>query len=139
MAYRGDSEIDGHIDEHRALMTILGDLQRAMGSADPDVLEALGQLERSLAHHTEREEAGLFRILGSLDVSPQYVGLFAHDHDHLVGLIAAARRDRSNVKELVRTFEAHMEREENDMFPAAEQLLGPADWDAIEAAVAHLR
>ena len=32
-----------------------------------------------------------------------------------------------------------MVREENDMFPAAEQLLGPADWDTIEAAVAHIR
>jgi hypothetical protein len=32
-----------------------------------------------------------------------------------------------------------MAREENDMFPAAEQLLGPADWTAVEAAVAGLR
>jgi hemerythrin-like domain-containing protein len=139
MADRGDSEIDGLIDEHRALMTILGNLQRATASAEPDVIELLDRLERSLAHHTEREEAGLFRILGDVDVGPRYVGLFEHDHDHLVDLIAAARRDRNNVKDLVKTFEAHINREENDMFPAAEQLLGPADWDAIEAAVANLR
>jgi hypothetical protein len=32
-----------------------------------------------------------------------------------------------------------MQREENDMFPAAEQLLGPDDWTAIDAAVDGLR
>jgi PPOX class probable F420-dependent enzyme len=40
---------------------------------------------------------------------------------------------------LVKIFDAHMQREENDMFPAAEQLLGPDDWSAIDAAVNRLR
>jgi hypothetical protein len=81
----------------------------------------------------------LFHTLGEVEVGPEYLGLFEHDHDHLIGLIASARADRQHVGELILTFEGHMAREEADMFPAAEQLLGPAQWIAIDAAVAHVR
>jgi hemerythrin-like domain-containing protein len=134
-----DSEIDGLIDEHRELMTIMGKLQRAIGQPDSELDGLLDQLETALAHHTEREETGLFHTLHEVAVGPEYMGMFEHDHGHLVDLIGAARRDRSSVNDLVTSLQAHMVREENDMFPAAEQLLGPADWDAVGAAVAHLR
>jgi hemerythrin-like domain-containing protein len=134
-----DSEIDGLIDEHRDLMTIMGKLRQAVSEPDSDFGAILDQLEMALAHHTEREETGLFHTLREVQVGPEYMGLFEHDHGHLVDLIESARRDRSTFDDLVSSFEAHMLREENDMFPAAEQLLGPADWDAIDAAVAHLR
>ena len=99
----------------------------------------MGELTAALAHHTEREEAGLFRTLREVKVPPEYMGLFEHDHGHLVELIESARRDRHGVDDLLKSLEAHMVREETDMFPAAEQLLSPADWDAVNAAVAHLR
>jgi hemerythrin-like domain-containing protein len=134
-----DAEIDGLIDEHRELMTIMAALQRATGDPDSDVEGMLDQLETALGHHTEREESGLFHVLRQVDVPPQYMSLFDHDHSHLVDLIHAARRDRHVVDGLLNSLEAHMAREENDMFPAAEQLLGPADWDAVEAAVADLQ
>jgi len=134
-----DSEIDGLIDEHRQLITIMGQLQRLAGEPDSDLDGLLDQLEAALAHHTEREETGLFHVLHQVDVGPEYMDLFEHDHGHLVELIATARGDRNSVDGLVKTFEAHMQREENDMFPAAEQLLGPDDWNAIDAAVDGLR
>ena len=134
-----DSEIDGLIDEHRDLMTIMVKLRRAVSEPDSNVDGMLDQLETALAHHTEREETGLFHTLREVEVGPEYMGLFEHDHGHLVDLIESARRDRHTVDDLIKSFEAHMLREENDMFPAAEQLLGPADWDAVDAAVAHLR
>ncbi len=131
-------EIDGLIDEHRELITIVATV-RAMGQPDSELDGLLDQLEMVLAHHTEREEAGLFHTLHEVEVSPQYMGLFEHDHGQLVDLIAAARRDWHSVDDLLKSLEAHMVREETDMFPAAEQLLGPADWDAVDAAVAPLR
>jgi hypothetical protein len=134
-----DSEIDGLIDEHRGLMTIVGKLTRASGQTDSERLGLLDQLETALAHHTEREEKGLFHTLHEVAVGPEYMGLFEHDHGHLVELISAARNDSSIVDDLVTSLEAHMAREEEDMFPAAEQLLGPADWNDVDAAVAHLR
>jgi hemerythrin-like domain-containing protein len=134
-----DSEIEELIDEHRQLLTMLGDLSRAVDEPDSDLNGLLDRLEQALAHHTEREETGLFRVLGVVQVGSEYLGLFEHDHGHLVDLIATARHDRRAVERLVTSFEAHMVREENDMFPAAEQLLGPGDWDVVETAVAHLR
>ena len=134
-----DSEVDGLIDEHRQLMTILARLQRTAGEPGSDLDALLDQLDAELTHHTEREEAGLFHVLHQIDVSPEYMNLFEHDHRHLVELIATARGDRHSVDGLVKIFDAHMQREENDMFPAAEQLLGPDDWDAVDAAVSRLR
>ena len=134
-----DTELDGLIDEHRQMITIIAALRRAVGKSDSEVEGLLDQLERALAHHTEREESGLFHSLHSVEVPAEYLGLFEHDHGHLVDLLQSARRDRQSVEGLLRSLEAHMEREEADMFPAAEQILGPADWDAIETAVAQLR
>jgi hypothetical protein len=134
-----ETEIDGLIGEHRGLMTVTGKLTRASSEPDADLGGLLDELETALAHHTEREEKGLFHTLHEVAVGPEYMGLFEHDHGHLVDLIRAARQDRSSVDDLVKSLEAHMAREEEDMFPAAEQLLGPADWDAVDAAVAHLR
>jgi hemerythrin-like domain-containing protein len=134
-----DTEIDGLIDEHRDLMAIMAALRLAMGDPAPDVNGLLDQLETALAHHTKREEFGMFHVLEQVEVPPQYIGLFEHDHAHLVDLIHSARRDPNSVDGLLNSLEAHMAREENDMFPAAEQLLGPADWEAVDAAVADLR
>jgi hemerythrin-like domain-containing protein len=139
-----DAGIDGLITEHRELMTIMAALRRAIGGpgseADASGVDGLlDQLESSLAHHTEREEAGLFNVLHHVDVPAEYMGLFEHDHGHLVDLLASARGDRGQIGSLLASLDVHMAREENDMFPAAEQLLGPSDWDAVEAAVAHLR
>jgi hemerythrin-like domain-containing protein len=134
-----DGEIDELIDEHRDLMTIMAALRRAKDDPDADLRGPLDQLETALAHHTDREESGLFNVLRQIDVPAQYMGLFEHDHSHLVDLIHSSQRDRGSVDALLDSLEAHMAREENDMFPAAEQLLGPADWEAVEAAVVDLR
>jgi hemerythrin-like domain-containing protein len=133
-----DAEIDGLIDEHRDLMTIMAALRRAFDGPDADLTGLLNQLETALDHHTDREESGLFNVLRQVEVPAQYMGLFEHDHSHLVDLIHAAGSDRQRIDELLNSLESHMAREENDMFPAAEQLLGPADWAAVEAAVADL-
>jgi hemerythrin-like domain-containing protein len=134
-----DSEIDGLIDEHRELMTTMAALRRALDDPNADVQGLLNQLEGALAHHTDREESGLFNVLRQVEVPEQYMGLFEHDHSHLVDLLHASQRDRDSVGALLNSLESHMAREENDMFPAAEQLLSPADWETVEAAVADLR
>ena len=134
-----DLEIDGLIDEHRELMSIMASLRHAADQPHSEVDALLGELTTTLARHTEREEAGLFHTLREVEIPPEYMGLFEHDHGHLVDLIESAKRDRHGVDDLLKNLEAHMAREETDMFPAAEQLLGPADWDAVDAAVVHLR
>ena len=133
------SELEGLIDEHRELTTLGASLRRARGGPEAEISRLLNELRARLAHHTEREEAGLFRVLRDVEVPEEYVGLFEHDHGHFVELIEAATRSPDAVEPLVKDLEGHMVKEETDMFPAAEQLLGPDDWDRIDAAVAHLR
>jgi hemerythrin-like domain-containing protein len=133
------TEIDVLIDEHRELMRIMAALTQAMEAPDADREALLDRLETMLGHHTEREESGLFHVLQQVEVPPRYIGLFEHDHTHMVDLVHAARDDRSKIDDLLNDLGAHMAREEDDMFPAAEQLLGPAHWDAVEVAVAGRR
>ena len=134
-----ETEIDGLIDEHRELITLMGTLRRAVSEPGSNVDELLDQLEVALAHHTDREEAGLFHTLHGVEVGPEYIGLFEHDHGHFVDLLSRPTVTGTTWKPSSQGLEAHMDREENDMFPAAEQILGPAEWDAIDAAVANLR
>jgi hemerythrin-like domain-containing protein len=125
------------VDDHRELMQVMGDLRRAADAGD-DLGGLLDRLSALLARHTEREESGLFHVLHQVDIPEQYVGLFRHDHAHFDDLVRAAREDPAAAGALLDALDAHMAREEDDMFPAARQLLGPADWDAVEAAVAGL-
>ena len=92
-----DLEIDGLIDEHRELMTIMASLRRAADQPHSEVDGLLGELTTTLARHTEREEAGLFHTLREVEIPPEYMGLFEHDHGHLVDLIESAKRDRHGV------------------------------------------
>ena len=108
-----DLEIDGLVDEHRELMTVMATLRRAAVQPDADVDGLLRELTAALAHHTEREEAGLFHTLRRVEVPSEYVGLFEHDHGHLFDLLESAKRDGHGVEGLLKSLEAHMVREEN--------------------------
>ena len=68
----------------------------------------MDQLETALAHHTERRKPGCSTPFTRVQVGPEYMGLFEHDHGHLVELIESARRDRDTVDDLIKSFEAHM-------------------------------
>jgi Hemerythrin HHE cation binding domain len=96
-----ETEIDRLIDEHRQMMTIMGKLRRATGEPGSELAGFLDELETALAHHTEREESGLFHFLHEIDVGPEYLGLFEHDHGHLNDLLASARHDLHVVYDLL--------------------------------------
>jgi iron-sulfur cluster repair protein YtfE (RIC family) len=133
-----NAEIDRLVDDHRELMAAMAELRRAAQDPAGELGVPLDRLEAVLAQHTVREEQGLFGVLRRVDIPDAYVGLFQHDHTHFADLIASARTDRSAVDPLLAALDAHMAREEDDMFPAAVQLLGPADWDAVADAVSGL-
>lgn len=133
-----NAEIDRLVDDHRELMGAMAEVRRAAQDPAADLGGPLDHLDAVLARHTVREESGLFHVLRQVDVPEQYVGLFRHDHEHFGGLIEAARGDRTRVAPLLDSLDAHLAREEDDMFPAAVQLLGPADWDAVADAVSGL-
>lgn len=83
------------------------------------LLDLTTQLRVLLERHTRREEQGVFRALRDVGAG-DYVDRF--DRDHAV------------VESLLDELEGHIAVEESDLFPAARQLLGPADWDEVERA-----
>jgi hemerythrin-like domain-containing protein len=81
------------------------------------LLDLTTQLRALLARHTRREEEGIFSALRDVGAG-EYVDRF--DRDHAV------------VESLLDELEGHIAVEESDLFPAARQLLGPAEWDEVE-------
>lgn len=83
------------------------------------LLDLTTQLRVLLERHTRREEQGIFAALRDAGAG-EYVDRF--DRDHAV------------VESLLDELEGHIAVEESDLFPAARQLLGPAEWDEVERA-----
>ena len=101
---------------------------------DMGVDTALATLAELLAAHSATEEAGLYPELAAAGIATD--DLYA-DHAAVDALVAAARAgDAAALTELegaLARLDAHIQREEYDLFPAAHQLLSDAAWDRIDA------
>jgi hypothetical protein len=54
-------------------------------------------------------------------------------------LLVGAAREPSALRPLIELVEDHILREETDLFPAARQLLDPAEWYAVDHRVSQPR
>lgn len=126
---RSQPEIQALSDEHEAILAVVGGLRRAGDRAA--IAGGLDTLEALLRPHTRREEAGIFTQLHPL-VAPGYVGRFRVDHDRIDDLLAAAREGRAPLGAFLDVLQEHILEEETDMYPAARQMLGAVEWDAID-------
>ena len=131
---RCEPEIAALSADHDQLISILHQLGRAAESEDTDLLvRTAGDLRSRLNQHATREEQGLFVQLRA-EVGDAYVEAFAADHDRIHALVAAAADgDVGAAKDLDRVLRDHILLEESDLFPAAHQLLSPAQWNAVAA------
>ena len=132
---------------HRRLEERLRDLAAATVELDDparaaqarmDCDEVLGYFGRSVARHEEDEERSLFPRLADFDAFTPVIAALAADHqaqhalvDELAVLLDAktptldAAALRSLVARFQSTYAQHIAREENELFPEAERLLGP--------------
>ena len=122
--------------DHDRLRSLTAELRRTVRGGDrarlPDVTSRLAVV---LVPHGEREERGVFAALAAAGVDPAYVERFTRDHDALDALLdAASHGDTDAALALADLLDGHLLREESDLFPAARQLLSPADWDLVAAA-----
>jgi hemerythrin-like domain-containing protein len=132
---RSHPEIAGLAAEHEHLEALLRELAGRAGAGDEAGARAvLAQLRADLEHHAGREEAGIFAALRAAGVDRAYVGRFLDDHDELHALVTGSGDWREQAGEVTRLLHAHIHREESDLFPAAHQLLTPAQWDGVAAA-----
>ena len=153
---------------HRRIEEQLSELQQAAtaivreraGTAELATVDGvLAYLERSASRHEDDEEASLFPRLrasaGARELAPLLQDLTA-DHVHHRHLIKQMRslQDRwpSNgpdartgaslvtlVNELARAYRSHIEREDKELWPAANERLTPSDRDAIRTEMGHRR
>lgn len=136
---RSHPEIAELSADHDRLAALLTRLEQAVAAADAgDAAAVAASLHRILEPHAAREEDGVFFEL-TREVGPDYVARFEADHELIHRLVAEASGRgpapawRAAAVELVATLRDHILREETDLFPAAHQLLSPAQWEAIRA------
>jgi hemerythrin-like domain-containing protein len=153
---------------HRRIEEQLGELQRAAtaivrergGTAELAVVDGvLAYMERSVARHEADEEESLFPRLrataAARELAPLLQDLIA-DHVHQRHIVKQMRslQDRwpSNgpdarsgaslvtlVNELVRAYRSHIEREDKELYPAANEHLKPAERQAIRTEMGRRR
>lgn len=128
---RSQPEIAELSEEHIRLLALTAKVRRAVVEDVEQVSELLDEIATLLDGHTAREERGVFHALRQEHVPEEYVELFEHDHARIDELLTEIRLRGGDVLELIRLVEDHVHREETDMYPAAHQLLTPADWDAL--------
>ena len=123
--------------EHEVMLTLLADLERAVGAADAATATSVtARLDDLLAPHATKEERGVFAELRRSEVDDGYLGRFEDEH-RVIQALSAGRADQpweASARALVQQLRDHIFREETDLFPAAHQVLAPAQWDAVDAA-----
>lgn len=128
-----DIEVVGRfLVEHEAVVNACGDLRRACAGVGTDVTKAVDDLLVLLRPHTRAEEVGLFAVLAEdVEFTDHVHGLCA-EHDRLETLLAAVRAgDHDLVHETERLLRAHIDREENGLFPAAAIAFAGPEWQRV--------
>ena len=121
--------------EHDDVVNALTALRTACGRGDLPATVAAVEAMTSLLHpHTHAEEVGLFAVMGADEEFHDHIEVLCGEHrglDDLLDAIAAGGFDRFDAFE--RALRAHIEKEDNGLFPAAAIALSGPDWDRVEA------
>lgn len=132
---RSHREIADLSADHEHLLGQLRELSLAVAAGDrTEAARLMDHLHGVLHDHAHREELGVFGQLRG-HAGSQYIELFESDHRALHELVADVSSGDWALRAtgLVDSLSAHIAREESDLFPAAHQMLSPADWDVVDA------
>lgn len=142
--------------EHADIARLLGLLDRQLAvfaageRPDYDLVRKVIDyfLDYPDAVHHPKEDLIYRRLAGCDDALAKAVGNLESEHEALAAktgdlaeilreILAEELIDRARMRDMtedfVRTYRSHMRREEEQMFPAAEQYLSAEDWVAIDA------
>ena len=119
--------------EHVEIINATGDLRRATEAADPaGVHDAVATVRRLLDPHAAAEEAGLFTVLAEDAEFTDHVRRLCREHG---GLHQLLDRVDAGSHALLPVFEkmlrAHIDREENGLFPAAAIAFAGMEWERV--------
>lgn len=120
-------------DDHQMALSLVGELEAAdeQTGTNPVYTETFNKLHQALKLHTRMEEEIFYPALESLPETQDIVAEAYQEHEKVDQLLlqlssqAPNEEDfQENLAELRSDLEHHIEEEENEMFPQAEQLLG---------------
>ncbi|HYN68076.1 MAG TPA: hemerythrin domain-containing protein [Ornithinibacter sp.] len=119
--------------EHVDIINATGVLRRAAETGDPTrVHEAVSTLRTLLDPHTEAEEAGLFAVLAEDPEFTEHVRGLCTEHVTLADLLDRVDAGSHGlVPTLERFLRAHIDREENGLFPAAAIAFAGPEWGRV--------
>jgi hemerythrin-like domain-containing protein len=121
--------------EHVDIINATGVLRRAAETSDGALVrEAVAVLRDLLDPHTEAEEAGLFTVLAEDAEFTEHVRGLCTEHATLAGLLDRVEGGSHGlVPTLERFLRAHIDREENGLFPAAAIAFAGPEWGRVVA------
>lgn len=121
--------------EHSDLVNVSGELRRGCATRDHGaVVDAADRLAGLLSPHTHAEEVGIFAVLREDDEFTDHVDRLCAEHDNIDALLAQVRAGSYETypafEELLR---AHIDHEDNGLFPAAAIALAGPEWERVMA------
>jgi hemerythrin-like domain-containing protein len=125
--------------EHEQIITLMGDVRRAVAGAPPTDLDAAhSALAAMLGRHTAGEERSLFAELRNDPELAGHVAALCAEHGELdTRLDQLLRGDTDAAHELEDLLRRHIDKEENGLFPAAAISLDGAAWDRVDDQLAR--
>ena len=120
-------------EDHQMAMSLITELESADEQAGTDATqtETFNKLQQALKLHTRMEEEIFYPALESFDETSDLVTEAYQEHEQVDQLLAQLSSQAPNeeefqeaLAELRSSIEHHVEEEENEMFPQAEQVLG---------------
>lgn len=121
--------------EHEDVVNALSALRSACVRTDAAAaLAAVRVMAGLLRPHTRAEEVGLFAVMGEDEEFHEHIDVLCGEHqmlDDLLDAIASGAFDRFDAFE--RALRAHIDKEDNGLFPAAAIALSGPDWDRVDA------
>ncbi|HET9090958.1 MAG TPA: hemerythrin domain-containing protein [Acidimicrobiales bacterium] len=128
-------------DDHELLMDLVARIRREIGRDRAGTASALSELQSRLRLHLEREEEGIFVQLAAEPGFDAYLADLEGDHrsarEGLLSLEARSELSEAEVVGGLEELEAHITREEQDLFPACRMVLSAEAF--AEARLAHDR
>jgi hemerythrin-like domain-containing protein len=125
----------------KRLLERLGEVAEAATSSRERLFQ---ELKQELERHAELEEKHFYAALERHDEARELVGEALEEHDEIGLLIDAldqAEQDGEDwairLGELQEEVEFHIEEEETELFPQAQELLAPSEAEAIAQAIAR--
>ncbi|HEY8428129.1 MAG TPA: hemerythrin domain-containing protein [Sandaracinaceae bacterium] len=126
---------------------VLAMMRRTAGTNDPEARrELLAEARKELLAHTRGEERALYPALRELDETSDLVEEALEDHadieqllDRLRDMDAGSEEWSEIFEELLLVVEDHVDQEENDLFPLAEERLDTEAAGRIEERYAKSR